>query len=566
MAFNNSPDVPITRRGQLVSFDKTDDIGLVPSDPRHLAMKKRAQVGQVQIQSQFFSPFRIRPSLETPTKRVDLNEWYRYYFKHDPYVGTSLELHATYPLSDWELEHEDKELTRIFNDEKEHLGLEQFISKMALEYYVVGEAFPFGFLDDPAKPARWERFILLDPDKIKINKHPLAVGKHNRDYFIRLEPDADLKKIVDNGPNHPNTGPLYRNIPLDLIQAVKSGQSIPLHPLQVSHFKREVNPFNVRGESIISRILQDLMYLDKIRDGQWAVIDRHIYPKEFYMIGESGNEADEAELQAFNDVLQSTYYQPNPAIIWHHALKVQIEGATGKVLPLAPEFDFVEKRLIAGLMMSKAYLHGEGPTFANASVALDVLIARYMKFRKDLEKWVMQSVFDPFCRMNQIYAPTDAEISHRIRTKTHVKKPWVPRMRWERGALRDDQFKIGLFKELVDKGLLPRIDLYRIINKNPNQVVRELERQQKDDMEAAKAGKPIPGQPAMAGGGPGLPAPMPKPGGGGPPPDLGPPKGLPPGAPKLPIPGGAGGTLPQGTPAAIGAGTGPSLPTTGGIG
>jgi hypothetical protein len=527
------------------------------SAPIMAAMNKqmrRAQMGASQgIQSQFFSPFRTRPSLETPTKRVDLNEWYRYYFKHDPYVGTSIELHATYPLSGFELEHEDKALEQMFNEEKDALGLDSLFRRMGMEYWIVGEAFPFGFLDDPEKPQRWERFILLDPDKVKINKHQMAVGKHDRDYFIRLEPDADLKKIVNNGPNHPNTGPLYRNIPIDVIESVKAGKSIPLHPLQASHFKREVNPFNVRGESVISRVIQDLMYLDKLRDAQYAIADRHVTPKEFYMIGEAGNEADAAELQDFHNALMSTYHGYNSAIVWHHALKVQWEGATGRILPLKPEFDYIEKRLLSGLMMSAAFMHGEGPTFANASVALDILIARYMQYREKLEGWCVDHVFDPLCRMNEIYKPTTAEIEHRVRIRQPNKKPWVPKVRWERGALRDDQFKVNLFKELVEKNYLPRIDLYRVLNKDIKQVKQELATQSKDDKEMRKNGDPIPGQMQAPGGLPGgMPPPPPGGAGAGGKPTL-PGAGLPPNAPKLP-------SLPQGTEGEVGAGTGPAMP------
>lgn len=1049
----------VQRRHEPVASSSTIAPGQVRGEievdgPLKQAMKRRAS-GVSAVQQQFFSPFRIRPSLETPTKRVDLNEWYRYYFKHDPYVGTAIELHATYPLCDFELDHEDEALKKEFNEVKENLNLVDFLRRMGTEYWIVGEAFPFGFLDDPSDPSQWERFILLDPDKIKINKHPMAVGKHNRDYFIRLEPDADLKKIVDHGPSHPNTGPLYRNIPSDVIDAVKKGISIPLHPLQASHFKREVNAFNVRGESIISRVLQDLMYLDKLRDAQYAIADRHVTPKEFYMIGEPGDPADEAELADFENILQQTYFSPNTAVIYHHALKVQWEGAclddksecltragwkkyteltyddqiatfnrdtgemeyqapqkihvydydgellhfktnnvdtmvtpnhrmfylpdnergneddlsawrvsradevlrhkrfrtkvswsgsddypdmisingsmwpiedflkvagwyvsegsigyrqcdgkayvdisqsrtgkhydemhacmvklgftavshdtgaeivrfrftdnelandltemfgskavqkqvpamikdlpprllsvflnaavqgdgslhkhgneyitywtiskrladdiqeialkcgyaprispvtpeskkgfgkqmqyavmwseksadnhrnthgsfpncnadpekvpykgkvwcvtvpngffvsrrnglvtvtgnSGRILPLKPEFDLIEKRLLAGLMMSSAFLHGEGPclredheiltesgwmpikdvpdgvklmtynkrnglselqhfknrivqnyagklihfegdgfdcvvtpnhrmlvrrysnagysewevveagsvssddiipvqrengsvveqkvgkikttdhdgkvycyevpnefiivrrngkrmivgnTYANATVALDVLIARYMEYRKRLEYWVVNHVYDPICRMNDIYKPTDAELKHRIRVK-RKRQPWVPKMQWERGSMRDDQFKTNLIKELVQGGFLPREDLYRIINKRSAQVEQELQKQGEKDKEKQKNGISIPGQPQMAGGGGAGGLPVPPPGGGGAGAGAGaglPKGGLPPGAPK--IPNAPGGGLPMGSPVPNAAGTGPS--------
>jgi len=50
------------------------NVASVPGDI-HSEMKKRAQGGGAQsVFGSFFSPFRIRPSIESPTKRKDLNE------------------------------------------------------------------------------------------------------------------------------------------------------------------------------------------------------------------------------------------------------------------------------------------------------------------------------------------------------------------------------------------------------------------------------------------------------------------------------------------------------------
>ena len=239
-------------------------------------MKKRAQSGATSssVFNTFFSPFRVRSSIEAPTKRKDLNEWYRFYYKHDPIVGTAIDLHVEFPLSSFSITHDDPEIERFFNDVKEETNLEYILFLMGLEYYVVGECFPFGFVDNPADPKTWTAFILLDPDFIRINTHPFVRGRKN--FNIMMKPDADLKKIVTNGPKDKNTGPLYHDLPPDIIDLVKKNKDIPLEPLQVSHVKRTGNPFNVRGESIISRVMFSLMYRDKLKDAQWAIADRHV--------------------------------------------------------------------------------------------------------------------------------------------------------------------------------------------------------------------------------------------------------------------------------------------------
>ena len=552
------------------SYTQSVDLNNAPPAIRR-GMKRRAAsaVTTDAVAQTFFSPFRTRPSLEAPTKRVDLNEWYRYYAKHDPVVGTAVELHAYFPLSKFDLEHEDARLMDLFKDEADALELDALLPRIGLEHWLVGEAFPFGFLDDPKDPARFERFILLDPDKIKINRHPFAQGRHNRDYVIRLQPDGDLKKIVQNGPNNPHTGELYRNIPQDIIDYVRANKTIPLHPLQVSHFKREGNPFNVRGESIISRVLQDLMYLDKLRDAQYHIADRHVVPTELYLVGESGNEADEAELQDFQNVLAQTWTSFNRAIVWHHALKAEWLGASGKILPLSQEYEYIEKRILSGLMMNRAFLEGSGPTFANASIALDILIARYMEYRDKIERWLVKAIFEPICKMNSIYKPKESELAHRIRVRDPYKKPWTPDISWSRPTLRDDAFKIALYERLVHSLMLPRDELYKLLNKNPKQMREQLMSQRRQDEIDRQQGLAAPTMPGMGGGmgmGMGLPTAMPgmMPGMGGGMGMGGLPGGLPMGgmggAPGLPTPGMAGGAGGAGMRPPVSSAPAPTMP------
>jgi hypothetical protein len=125
--------------------------------PSHLEgyMKKRAMsASSTSVMSNFHSPFRIRPSVEQPTKRKDRNEWYRYYYKYDPIVHTAINTHATFPLSRFKVEHDDPEFADFLNEMVDEINLHDFMVRMGSEYYIVGEAIPFGFLDDPENPTR----------------------------------------------------------------------------------------------------------------------------------------------------------------------------------------------------------------------------------------------------------------------------------------------------------------------------------------------------------------------------------------------------------------------------
>ena len=451
-------------------------------------MKRRASVGSTSVFQPFHSPFRTRNTVEQPTKRKDRNEWYRYYYKYNPVVHTAINTHSTFPLSRFRVEHDDIDFSNFCNELVDDINLHDFMISMAREFYIIGECIPFGLLDDVKDPSRWKKFILLDPDKVNLNTHTFAwAGGHP--YVIELEPDKDLIKIVEKGPSDEKTGELYQSIPPDIIDAVKKKQNIPIPQLQVSHFKREINPFVARGESILSCCLNDLMYYDKLIDGQVAIIDRHIMPKEIWKIGEPDNPADSAEIQNFQELLAAQYHAPNQAYVTHHAIQFQMEGAGGRVLPLQPEFENINKRLFAGLGINESMITSSGPSFASSSVAMDIMVGRYEQFRTQMEQWLIHSVFKPLCKIHKIYKKQNSKTS-KYKRFTDVKVPDLPRIVWDKAQLRDEMMKIQLFQKLVADGIIPRKELYKLLNLSSAQMRQEFLEQFKEDLEdKAKIGK-----------------------------------------------------------------------------
>jgi len=503
------------RRAQSSTNVARELSGVVGGTPAMMArlahLKRRAQSG-ASVDRVFdtpYNPFRNRTAVETPKNDKERRARYRFYAQYEPYVGGAIDLHAEFPLSTFELVHEDEVLQREFNEIAESVDLSTFLISMAKEYWTTGEAIPFGFFDDPKDPSVWTKFIVLNPDLVRIIHHPMMTGQFSQDVFLEL--DSVIQNIVQRGPYDPETRNAFHRLPEDVIQYARRNQPMPLAPIQVSHIKRTgSNTFGLRGESILSRVLHILAYRDKLRDGQYTVCDRHVTPKEMYFIGSDAEPADQSEIDAFRDMLESSWLDPNLAIVWHHAVNVQWMGMADKILPLRQEYDQLTKELMAGLMMNETFITGQGPTYANASVALDVLISRYIVFRQMIEKWMIQHVFAPLCRIHGIYKTTEAELRHRIRVKGSPKKEWTPDIAWAKYELRDNYQKIQLYERLVEKGLLPTDYLYNAANLNPTQVRKKLKIEMKQ--KAEQMAKMPPAGPPAPGGAPELPG---LPGGGG---------------------------------------------------
>lgn len=428
------------------------------------------------------NPFRNRLAVETPQNEVELYQRFRYYYSREPLVGTAIRLHATFPLSTFELKHEDATLREEFNDIAEDLNLFEFLLDMAMEYYITGNAFPFGIFDDDKDPSVWKSFILLNPLNIEISHTDITDGRPNT--TMRLKLSEAITTVIANGPKHAQTGELYNRIPADIKAAAKKDGYINLNPMQVSHFKRKANYFKIRGESILMGILHLLSYRDKLRDSQYSILDRHASPRELWTAGETGSPATDDELQALAEMVANSFNDVNNCIIANHTVKFQ--NATvgdNKILPIRQELDQIEEEMLIGLELNKGFLDSSYGAYANMSVALDVLINKYIMFRQMIERWMKDCVWGPLCKIHNIYKPTQAELAHKIRIKGKEKRPWVPDVMWSKHELRDPTQRVRLMMELR-KGLgtpgnpgFPAELIYQAINEQPKTIKRLIEKE-----------------------------------------------------------------------------------------
>ncbi len=524
---------------------------------------------------------------------------------------------SEFPLSGFHIRHEDPAIEEFLEDMIEETDLVEHVFQAAMEWWTIGEFFSFGFLDDVDSPASWTGFTLLDPDKILIQTSPWVQGNRAKKEHISLVIDNLTQKIVEQGLNHPLTGAVCRQLPQDIVQACQSRRPLMMSPLQVTHVKRG-SPFSVRGESIIERVFPLLMYRDKLRQAQYTVVDRHIVPTELWKVGETGDPADEEELNSFRDLIAGTWndlnrcFHPshecltrdgwktytellptdevgtinvttgaleyqiptkihvydfngemihfdrdpndilvtpnhrmllenhqivqyvgdptvkggqfNPApyeqrdrwgfvearnvnqdrslipyvgkvwcvsvpnetiitrrngricvtgnsIITHHAVQYQVEGANGKILPIWQEMEGVDTEILAGLLLNKSLIMGESGTFASDIVRYDILVNRYLIFRKKIEKWLLRSVFAPILRLHEMYVPEYRVKSMQYRKLANKGRPLAfPTIKWEKQNLRDDQNRVQMLIELAAKGLVPYDDIYPLIDLDPRQV------------------------------------------------------------------------------------------------
>ena len=235
-------------------------------------------------------------------------------------------------------------------------GIDLFnkLLQMGVEYYKLGNVFPFARWSE--KRNRWSKLTLLDPDYIELEK--LQFTDIMR---VDLTPNEQLKKIVNNGPDNPKTGILFKAIPEDVIALIQTGKKIPLNtdPVNgshVGHIAYKMADYDLVGTGLIERNFKVLIYKDRLRQSQDAIASRHLTPKHLIWADATGM----ADLNLIRDQVDNAFADPDYAIITNYELHWDLIGTSSGLMQLESEWSWINEELLIGLMINKSFLLGEG--------------------------------------------------------------------------------------------------------------------------------------------------------------------------------------------------------------
>jgi len=226
----------------------------------------------------------------------------RNFFDLHPLVRNAITMHATYPISKISIRCQDKKVQQFFEDMIEEMDLLGALGDISLEYWKLGEAFPYAELDE--NTLKWKRIVVQNPDYIHVKKMVIA-----SEPVISLRPDAVLQRLVMS--NNPADVQLRKQIPQHIVYHVRRGENIPLDNFNVSHLKMLSSPYDVRGTSVIVAAFKDLMLYDKIRE--CFSIDSEIMTERGFKTYDEIKEDD--RLATFNPATGIMEFQPYTARI-----------------------------------------------------------------------------------------------------------------------------------------------------------------------------------------------------------------------------------------------------------
>lgn len=288
------------------------------------------------------------------------NRWIRYYDTYHPILPNSLDIHATFPISDFSFKGvEDPFVLDFYNYVKEDvLHLLDWVILASREYEVLGEAFSFFGWD--SYNGYFNSATILNPDLLEI--YPFD-WEGSRKFVISMDIPETFEMLKDKKDMDMRYRGLWDNLDPVIRRCVDNGTPIPLSPNNVFGMQRLAFPYDIRGTSQVLRCLKDLMYEDKLREAQMAVADGHITPYQIWKVGNTaqGYIPTDEELDDWNSLLEMAEHQNLFRIVTHDSVSYETKGVQEGLLPITPELDKIEDRILTALYTSRAWTTGDGP-------------------------------------------------------------------------------------------------------------------------------------------------------------------------------------------------------------
>ena len=387
-----------------------------------------------------YSPLWLNSNLNLPRDRPTINAWARSFFALNPIVHNAITLHSTYPIAKLNIKSKNPKVEKFFGQMIEEIDLMNMAVLAAQEYWILGEAFIYGELDEAL--GKWSRLMILNPDYVNVQRSVVA-----SDPIISLRPDENLRRVI-NG-NQPSDIQQRQQLDPSIIEHVRRNENIPLNNFYVHHMARRISPYEIRGTGLIVSCFRALMLWDKLRESKYAQADNMVNPLTLVMIGDQEFRPTPVDLEHWRNVFEEAQYDKDFKIFTHNAVKVERVGYGQGIFDTSNDVTQLIKEIYIGLMVPSVIMDGSDTTYATGSVALDVLRQRYMQFRQMMTTWLKRKIFAPISQIQDFYEYVDGE-------KTLI----VPEVDWNHMSLFDmDSYINNMVNLSQGEGAQKRVSL-----------------------------------------------------------------------------------------------------------
>lgn len=456
----------------------------------------------------FYSPELSTDFLELPQSLHEQWNYYRFFYRSEPFVGQAIDLHTELPLSKIRIARPKaknvelaQEATRFCERWAQRIGLLHRLIAIVYERNLIGEVFIWCEDANPDMPrevreevlrelnedgeaveqwvvrddaderaARWLRknykgwtgVRCLPPEQVRVESFNFTDER-----IFELIPDSKTKSIIEKSDSgDTNAQRVVASMPPDVVAAVRNGANIPLNTDPeagsfVYYMANRKSDYEQRGRSILERCMRVLVYRDKLRQAQTSIASRHMTPIRLVY----AEDMDQADVEALREQVDLALQDPDYSIIANFQVNWEEMGADQRLLDLGTEYDMTDRQLYAGLGVTEGLLSGES-AYSGDRINLEVINTRYMLLREQVQDLAENAFFRPMCaRMGFMEEDEYGEM-----------QVLVPRLSFTRLALRDNSDTFDALYNLYTKGSLDVDTILELLNLDPIAVKEKVER------------------------------------------------------------------------------------------
>jgi hypothetical protein len=456
----------------------------------------------------FYSPELSTDFLELPQSMDEQRNYYRFFYRADPFVGQAIDLHTELPLSKVRLnipKAEDRDLAKRALDFctrwTREVGLLHRLIEIVHDYYLLGECFIFVEDSSPDMPddvrqelirvvdeetgdaveewrdrddadqravdwlkrnyKGWTAIRVLPPEQIHMEAFPFTDER-----IIELIPDSKTKDLINQADaGDEQAARVVDSMPKDVVDSIRMGENISLNTDPeagsfVYYMSRKKSQYEPRGHSILERCIRTLVYRDKLRQAQTSIASRHMTPIRVV----SAEDMDMADVEELRDQVDLALQDPDYSIIANFPIEWNEMGADSRLLDLSGEYDMTDRQLYAGLGVTESLLSGES-SYSGDRINLEVINTRYMLLREILQDMIGEAVLKPMCARMGFVEQTD-----------EGEQVIFPKLSFTRLSLRDNADTFDALFNLYQKGSLDIDIILELLNIDPDTTKEKLER------------------------------------------------------------------------------------------
>lgn len=392
----------------------------------------------------------------------------------------------------------------------EDLGYEEFLIELGLEYWKVGEAFPFGEWSNDM--GVWVSDELLNPDDVFIHRttfprmeaYQLDVSQHLYDVIMTDKFPFEKQAIELNLPG--------------IIENIKAKQPIDLPGSNLYPIQQLADPWANRGTPLLMRGFRQLMLEERLNRAQAAISERLFTPFILLTLGLQNVDGEGSPwIPSVNDLLQTQAMFENlmesdyRTMVHHFGLDIKVPLQGERMPNLERDYERIEGNLLQVFGISRDLLNGgRNQAYASTALSAEFLMQRLNTYQAVVRRF-LKSRYEKVAEAQGFYEKDDDGNPKIVRqlyvhedgTKEIVerRKLLIPGVLFKTMDFRDEKAQRDFLNQLKNSGVLisnktqargfdwdPQEEKVLVIEEEVDKVITQAEIRKRVAQEVAKRG------------------------------------------------------------------------------